>query len=83
MRKVLLVDDSASTRALVRAILEDAAFTTSVGGCEVVEATSGFDALQSRETTKRLRDVADKAIVRDIRSHDGDWAYNDVLASSV
>ncbi|HEX7666463.1 MAG TPA: response regulator [Polyangiaceae bacterium] len=46
MRKVLLVDDSASTRALVRAILEDAAFTTSVGGCEVVEATSGFDAMR-------------------------------------
>ncbi|MEO8798975.1 MAG: response regulator [Polyangiaceae bacterium] len=46
MRKVLLVDDSASTRALVRAILEDAAFTTSVDGCEVVEATSGFDAMR-------------------------------------
>ncbi|MEO8874593.1 MAG: response regulator, partial [Polyangiaceae bacterium] len=46
MRKVLLVDDSASTRALVRAILEEAAFADSVGGCEVIEATSGFDAMR-------------------------------------
>jgi two-component system chemotaxis response regulator CheY len=46
MRKVLLVDDSASTRALVRAILEEAAFSESVGGCEVIEATSGFDAMR-------------------------------------
>ncbi len=46
MRKVLVVDDSASTRALVRAILEDASFADKVGGCEVVEATSGFDAMR-------------------------------------
>ena len=46
MRKVLVVDDSASTRALVRAILEDASFADGVGGCEVVEATSGFDAMR-------------------------------------
>ena len=46
MRKVLVVDDSASTRALVRAILEDPSFADGVGGCEVVEATSGFDAMR-------------------------------------
>ena len=46
MRKVLVVDDSASTRALVRAILEDPSFADRVGGCEVVEATSGFDAMR-------------------------------------
>lgn len=46
MRKVLVVDDSASTRALVRAILEDASFADAIGGCEVTEATSGFDAMR-------------------------------------
>jgi two-component system chemotaxis response regulator CheY len=46
MRKVLLVDDSASTRALVRAILEDTSFAETVNGCEVIEATSGFDAMR-------------------------------------
>jgi two-component system, chemotaxis family, chemotaxis protein CheY len=46
MSRVLVVEDSASARAYVRAILEDAAFAASVGGCEVVEATSGFDAMR-------------------------------------
>jgi len=46
MRKVLLVDDSASTRALVRAILEEATFSDALDGCEVIEATSGFDAMR-------------------------------------
>jgi two-component system chemotaxis response regulator CheY len=46
MRKVLVVEDSSSARALVRAILEDAVFADAVGGCEVTEATSGFDAMR-------------------------------------
>lgn len=48
MRKVLVVEDSASARALVRAILEDAHFTSLLGGaeCEVVEASSGFEAMR-------------------------------------
>jgi two-component system chemotaxis response regulator CheY len=46
MSRVLVVEDSASVRAFVRAILEDAAFAATVGGCEVVEATSGFDAMR-------------------------------------
>jgi two-component system, chemotaxis family, chemotaxis protein CheY len=46
MRKVLVVEDSSSARALVRAILEDAVFADVVGGCEVTEATSGFDAMR-------------------------------------
>jgi two-component system chemotaxis response regulator CheY len=46
MRRVLLVEDSASTRALVRAILEDEPFAESVGGIELVEATGGFDAMR-------------------------------------
>ncbi len=46
MRRVLVVEDSGSARALVRAILEDKAFAEPLGGCEVVEASSGFDAMR-------------------------------------
>jgi two-component system chemotaxis response regulator CheY len=43
MRRVLLVEDSASMRAFVRAAL---AAATNLGQLEVVEAQSGFDALR-------------------------------------
>ena len=46
MKKILVVEDSASARALVRAILEDPAFADGQGGCDVVEATCGFDAMR-------------------------------------
>jgi two-component system, chemotaxis family, chemotaxis protein CheY len=46
MRRVLVVEDSASARAFVRASLEDEAFSSTVGGCEVVEASSGFEAMR-------------------------------------
>ena len=46
MRKILVVEDSAAQRALVRAILEGDEFSTSVGGCEVIEASCGFDAMR-------------------------------------
>jgi two-component system chemotaxis response regulator CheY len=46
MRRVLVVEDSASARAFVRACLEDEAFSSTVGGCEVVEASSGFEAMR-------------------------------------
>lgn len=46
MRRILVVEDSASTRALVRAILEDPAFSGAVGPVEVTEAASGFDAMR-------------------------------------
>ena len=48
MRRVLVVEDSASTRALVKAIVEDEAFVQSLGegGCEVIEASGGFDAMR-------------------------------------
>lgn len=46
MRRLLVVEDSGSARALVRAILEDASFSDPFGGCEVTEATSGFDAMR-------------------------------------
>jgi two-component system chemotaxis response regulator CheY len=46
MRKVLVVEDSSSARAFVRAVLEDAEFAAPLGGCEVVEASCGFDAMR-------------------------------------
>lgn len=46
MRRILVVEDSASTRSLVRAILEDPAFSTAVGPVEITEAQSGFDAMR-------------------------------------
>jgi two-component system chemotaxis response regulator CheY len=46
MRKVLVVEDSVSARAFVRAVLEDASFSEPAGGCEVVEASCGFDAMR-------------------------------------
>ena len=46
MQKILVVEDSASTRALVRAILEDVDFAQAHGGVTVTEATSGFDAMR-------------------------------------
>ena len=46
MRKILVVEDSAAARSLVRAILEEPAYANGIGGCEVVEASCGFDAMR-------------------------------------
>ena len=46
MRRVLVVEDSVSARAFVRAVLESPDFATKYGGCEVVEASCGFDAMR-------------------------------------
>ncbi len=48
MRRVLIVEDSASTRALVKAIVEGDLLTAALGGepCECIEASSGFDAMR-------------------------------------
>jgi two-component system chemotaxis response regulator CheY len=52
MRRILVVEDSVSARAFVRAVLESPDFGTRVTGvsggtgCEVVEASSGFDAMR-------------------------------------
>jgi two-component system chemotaxis response regulator CheY len=46
MRRILVVEDSASTRSLVRAILEDPSFSAAVGPVEITEAQSGFDAMR-------------------------------------
>jgi two-component system chemotaxis response regulator CheY len=48
MRRVLVVEDSVSARAFVRAVLEAPEFAGphAHDGCEVVEASSGFDAMR-------------------------------------
>ncbi|HEX8790557.1 MAG TPA: response regulator [Polyangiaceae bacterium] len=46
MRRVLVVEDSVSARAFVRAVLESPEFAGPQGGCEVVEASCGFDAMR-------------------------------------
>jgi two-component system chemotaxis response regulator CheY len=46
VRRILVVEDSASTRSFVRAILEDPASAASMGALEVTEAQSGFDAMR-------------------------------------
>jgi two-component system chemotaxis response regulator CheY len=52
VRHILVVEDSVSTRSLVRAILEDAAFSAMVGPVEVTEAQSGFDAMRLLPRTR-------------------------------
>ncbi len=46
MRRILVVEDSGSTRAFVRAVLEDMTFAAAYGGIEVTEASCGFDAMR-------------------------------------
>jgi len=46
MRRILVVEDSSSTRAFVRGVLEADEFAKPMGGCEVVEASSGFEAMR-------------------------------------
>ena len=43
MRRILVVEDSAATRSFVRSALEDGGH---LGPFDIVEATSGFDALR-------------------------------------
>jgi two-component system, chemotaxis family, chemotaxis protein CheY len=46
MRRVLLVEDSVSARAFVRAVLEAPEFAGPQGGVTVHEASCGFDAMR-------------------------------------
>jgi two-component system chemotaxis response regulator CheY len=46
MRRVLVVEDSVSARAFVRAVLEEGDFASRHGGTEVIEASNGFDAMR-------------------------------------
>jgi two-component system chemotaxis response regulator CheY len=43
MRRILVVEDSASTRSFIRSALEAGG---RLGPCDIVEASSGFDALR-------------------------------------
>ena len=43
MRRILVVEDSASTRSFIRSALETGG---KLGPCDIVEASSGFDALR-------------------------------------
>jgi two-component system chemotaxis response regulator CheY len=52
VRHILVVEDSVSTRSLVRSILEDGAFSAMVGPVEVTEAQSGFDAMRLLPRTR-------------------------------
>jgi two-component system chemotaxis response regulator CheY len=45
-RRVLIVEDSAATRAFVRAVIEGPTFAQRVGAAEVTEAKSGFEAMR-------------------------------------
>lgn len=46
MRRILVVEDSISARAMVRALLESSDFARAHGDCQVVEAANGFDAMR-------------------------------------
>ncbi len=46
MRRILVVEDSASTRSYLRAILEDPKSAGMMGSLEVSEAQGGFDAMR-------------------------------------
>jgi two-component system chemotaxis response regulator CheY len=46
VRRILVVEDSASTRSFVRAILEDPTSAALFGRLEIGEAQSGFDAMR-------------------------------------
>jgi two-component system, chemotaxis family, chemotaxis protein CheY len=54
VRRILVVEDSASTRSFVRAILEDPApeVRARLGPIEVTEAQSGFDAMRLLPRTR-------------------------------
>jgi two-component system chemotaxis response regulator CheY len=46
MPRVLVVEDSVSARAFVRAVLEGAEFSAHHGATDVIEASNGFDAMR-------------------------------------
>jgi two-component system chemotaxis response regulator CheY len=76
VRRILVVEDSVSARAFVRAVLESPDFATRHGTCEVVEASSGFEALRLLPrgpydlivTDINMADINGLEVVRFIRS---------------
>jgi two-component system chemotaxis response regulator CheY len=78
VRRVLVVEDSISARAFVRAVLESPDFAVQQSPCEVVEASSGFEALRLLPrgpydlivTDINMADINGLELVRFIRSSD-------------
>jgi two-component system, chemotaxis family, chemotaxis protein CheY len=78
VRRVLVVEDSISARAFVRAVLESQDFALHHSPCEVVEASSGFEALRLLPrgpydlivTDINMADINGLELVRFIRSSD-------------
>jgi two-component system chemotaxis response regulator CheY len=76
VRRILVVEDSVSARAFVRAVLESPDFAAREGGCDVVEASSGFEALRLLPrgpydlivTDINMADINGLELVRFIRS---------------
>jgi two-component system, chemotaxis family, chemotaxis protein CheY len=76
VRRILVVEDSVSARAFVRAVLESPDFASRQGSCDVVEASSGFEALRLLPrgpydlivTDINMADINGLELVRFIRS---------------
>jgi two-component system chemotaxis response regulator CheY len=76
MHRILVVEDSVSARAFVRAVLESPDFEHRQGPCEVIEASSGFEALRLLPrgpydlivTDINMADINGLEVVRFIRS---------------
>ena len=75
---MLIVEDSISARAFVRAVLESAEFASAQGGCEVVEASGGFEAMRLLPrgpydlivTDINMADINGLELIRFIRNSD-------------
>jgi two-component system chemotaxis response regulator CheY len=72
----LVVEDSVAARAFVRAVIESAEFAIRQGPCEVIEASSGFEALRLLPrgpydliiTDINMADINGLEVIRFIRS---------------
>jgi two-component system chemotaxis response regulator CheY len=90
VRRVLVVEDSVSARAFVRAVLESPDFAGPQGGCEVVEASCGFDAMRLLPrgpwdlivTDINMTDINGLELVRFIRKSEHHRATPLVIISS-
>jgi two-component system chemotaxis response regulator CheY len=94
MRRILVVEDSVSARAFVRAVLESPDFGSRLageGGCEVVEASCGFDAMRLLPrgpydlivTDINMTDINGLELIRFIRKSEHHRATPLVIISSL
>jgi two-component system chemotaxis response regulator CheY len=94
MRRILVVEDSVSARAFVRAVLESPDFALRVGGeggCEVIEASCGFDAMRLLPrgpydlivTDINMTDINGLELIRFIRKSEHHRATPLVIISSL